>query len=196
MKRLVLILITLICFTTLIGCQKGANNIKLLYEPLSEKEECLLNLTENRILMYKLNNIPGDIKYHISLIYEVYKNTEKIKEEVIMDFMRNEPNGKIDNKKIGLNIQDNEIRFIHGKEGAYASGSYNLEEDLSKYSKAFLMNNANLAIGGDIYIYYANLGDGIRMDIPLGVQVDSNTLDDLLGDNEYTVLIKLSYEEI
>lgn len=58
------------------------------------------------------------------------------------------------------------------------------------------MNNANLAIGADIYIYYANLGDGIRMDIPLGVQVDSNTLDDLLGDNEYTVLIKLSYEEI
>ncbi|MBN1038924.1 hypothetical protein DVW12_09450 [Clostridium botulinum] len=196
MKRLVLILITLICFTTLIGCQKGANNIKLLYEPLSEKEEYLLNLTENKILMYKLNNIPGDIKYHISLIYEVYKNTEKIKEEIITGFTQDEPSGKIENEKMGLNIQDNEIRFIHGKEGAYASGSYNLEEDLSKYSKAFLMNNANLAIGTDIYIYYATLGDKIRMDIPLGIPVDLSDLNDILKDNEYTVLIKLSYEEI
>ncbi|NFQ50242.1 hypothetical protein FDG49_12095 [Clostridium botulinum] len=196
MKRLVLVLITLICFTTLIGCQKGANNIKLLYEPLSEKEEYLLNLTENKILMYKLNNIPGDIKYHISLIYEVYKNTEKIKEEVIMDFMQDEPIGKIDNEKIGLNIKNNEIKFIYGNEGAYAFGSYNLEEDLSKYSKAFFMNNANLAIGTDIYIYHANLGKGIRMDIPLGMPVDSNDLNDLLKDSKYTVLIKLSCEEI
>ncbi|MBN1035722.1 MULTISPECIES: hypothetical protein [Clostridium] len=196
MKRLVLILITLICFTTLIGCQKGANNIKLVYEPLSEKEECLLNLTENKILMYKLNNIPGDIKYNISLIYEVYKNTEKIKEEVIMDFMQDEPNVKINNEKLGLNIKNNEIKFINGKEGAYAIGSYNLEEDLSKYSKAFLMNNANLAIGTDIYIYYATLGDGIRMDIPLGIPVDLSDINDLLKDNEYTVLIKVSYEEI
>ncbi len=189
-------LLTLISFTTLVGCQKITNNIKLVYEPLSEKEECLLNLTENRILMYKLNNIPGDIKYHISLIYEVYKNTEKIKEEVITGFTQDEHSGKSENKKMGLNIQNNEIRFIWGKEGAYAIGSYNLEEDLSKYSKAFFMNNANLAIGTDIYIYYANLGDGISMDIPLGVPVDLNDLNDLLKDSEYTVLIKLSFEEI
>ncbi|NFT07489.1 hypothetical protein FDF26_10515, partial [Clostridium botulinum] len=79
---------------------------------------------------------------------------------------------------------------------AYASGIYNLELYFSKYSKSFLMNNSNLAVGTDIYIYYATLGDKIRMDIPLGIPVDLSDLNDFLKDNEYTVLIKLSYEEI
>ncbi|AOR23805.1 hypothetical protein [Clostridium taeniosporum] len=196
MKRLLLILLSLISFIMFVGCEKFKNNTKLVYEPLSEKEECLLDLTGNEVLMYKLNNIPGDKKYDISLIYEVYKNTEKIKEEVITGFKEDEPSGKSEIETLGLNIHNNEIRFISGKEGAYASGSYNLDEDLSKYSKAFFTNNANLTIGTDIYIYYANSGDEIRTDIPLGVPIKLSNINDILKDNEYTVLIKLSFKEI
>ena len=61
MKKILVLFLTLICCTTLIGCQ-NTKNTELVYESLSDKEEFLFNLTGNRILMYKLKNIPNDKK--------------------------------------------------------------------------------------------------------------------------------------
>ena len=197
MKKLVLVFLAFISFTTFIGCQKiQSSSTELVYEALSEKEEYLFNLTGNKVLTYKLNNIPGDKKYEILLTYEVYENDKKVKEEIIVGIMQDAPSGESRNQTIGINFQDDKIRYIVADQGAYSSGSYDVKEDLIKYSKAFLVNNVNLTIGTEIYIYYANYGNGIPTSIPLGVPIDLNVTSDILKDSESNILIKLSFKEI
>ena len=54
MKKLASIFLVFLSFTTFVGCQIIQNNrTELTYESLSEKEEHLLNLTGNKVSMYK-----------------------------------------------------------------------------------------------------------------------------------------------
>ena len=200
MKKLLLVFLALISFTTFMGCEKiQSNTIKsateLVYESLSEKEEYLLNLTGNKVLMYKLNNIPGDKKYEILLTYEVYEKGEKVKEESIMGIMQDSPSGEMENKTIGINFQNGKMKTLVGSKSGYSSNSYDVEEDLSKYSQAFLVNDINLIIGTEVYIYYANSVNSISTSIPLGVPIDLNVTKDILKDSESNILIKLSFKE-
>lgn len=197
MKKLILILLAIISFATFTGCQLNTNNdTKLVYESLSEKEEYLSNLTGNKILMYKLKNIPANKKYELLMTYEVYESGEKVKDEIITGLLKDEHSEKNEDKSIGINFQDGKIRYIFAEDGAYSSGNYNIEEDLTKYSQAFLVNDAKIEIGQDVYIYYAASGESIRNNIPLGTPIDSNVTNDILKDNTSTILIKLSLKEI
>jgi hypothetical protein len=196
MKKLVLIFLALLSFTSFVGCQIIQNKgTELIYESLSEKEEHLLNLTGNKVLMYKLNNIPSDKEYEILLTYEVYEKDTKVKEETITGISKGSASDKSESRTIGINFQDNKIRYLLADEGAYASGSHDIEEDLTKYSHAFLTNNVDLTIGTEIYIYYANLGNSISS-IQLGAPIDLNVTKDILKDSESNVFIKLSFKEI
>ena len=197
MKKLLLIFLTFLSFTTFVGCQKVQNKgTELIYESLSEKEEHLLNLTENKVLMYKLNNPPSDKEYEILLTYEVYENDKKVKKETITVIRNDSSNEESKNQTIGINLKSDKIRYILASEGSYRSGSYDIEEDLNKYSQSFLVNNVDLTIGTEICIFYANLGSSISESIPLRVPIDLNVTNDILKDYESNILTKLSFNEI
>jgi len=199
MKKILVLFLTLICCTTLIGCQ-NTKNTELVYESLSDKEEFLFNLTGNRILMYKLKNIPNDKKYDLSIIYEVYENGEKVKEDLIAGIMQDntgsDSHSDSDIMTLGINLKNDQIRCIIANGGAIASGVYEVKEDLGKCSNAALTKNAKLTLGTEIYIYYANSGSSISGILPLGVPIDSEVSKEILKDSKSTVLIKLSFKEI
>lgn len=196
MKKIVIVIMLLFSFVTLMGCQKLTNKeTQLIYEPLSEKEEYLMNLTGNKVLMYKLKNLPEDIKYEILLTYEVYENGEKTRDEQITGMMKD--NFSSDNKEetLGINFQENKIRFILANQGTYASGMHEIEENFNKYSQTYFTENTNLSIGSEVYIYYATSESSISSNT-LGVDIDSDKLHDTIKENESSILIKLSFKEI
>lgn len=196
MKKILVLFLTLMFCTTLIGCQTTKNiDTELVYESLSDREESLFNLTGNKILMYKLKNIPNK-KYELSLIYEVYENGEKVKEDSITSIMHDDISIGSDIKTLGINLKNDQIRYIIGDKSATMNGSYEVKEDLIKYSQATLTNNAMLPLGTEIYIYYANSGSSISGNLPLGVPIDSEVTMEILKDSQSTVLIRLSFKEI
>ena len=77
-KGLATLILTFMCLIMLTSSQQ-TKNIKLIYKPFSKDEQYLLSLTDNKILMYDLKNFPTDKNYTMTLTYEVYKNSEKIK---------------------------------------------------------------------------------------------------------------------
>lgn len=124
---------------TLIGCENlNGNSTGLVYEKLSEKEERILNLTGNKVFLYEIKNIPKDMKYEISIEYELYKNGEKIKNKQITSISLDTRGGKSTNGTVGINIEENAITSSIGINGAYATWKYEVEENINEYSRSFL----------------------------------------------------------
>lgn len=198
MRKFTLVLIsTLFSFMTLIGCQKlQSKNTELVYDALSEKEEYLTALTGNKIIMYKLKNLPKDKEYTISLTYEAYKNGEKIKEEEITSIFKDDLRDETTEKTIGINIQKNNIRYILANDRSYASGEREIEEDLIESSQTFLSEDVDLPIGSEFYIFYGTSGNSISSSNVLGVPIDSSNIKDIIKNNESNVFIKLSFKEV
>ena len=202
-KKLKLILLTLISVILLIGCQQIKNNqTKLVYEELSKKENYLLTLTDNKVFMYNIKNLPKDKNYELKLVYEVYKNTEKVTERVITSVLSDNTSEKTGAEEtIGINIQDDKIRFILGEDSGYSSGSCNIEEKLANYAQSYLTKDIDLKLGTDVYIYHAvastsgesslTLNNGI-----LGTPINTDKLNNILKDNEENIFVKLVYNEI
>lgn len=196
-KKLKLILLTMISVVLLIGCKQSQNNTtKLVYEKLSTKEEYLLNVTGNKVLMYNIKNFPKDKNYEITLVYEVYKNTEKVKEKMITSILSDNTCDKIDAETIAINIQPDKIRSVFGTDGGYGSGSYDLEEKLDNYSQSYLTNDINLKLGTEIYIYQARANISTLGSVNLGTSISSDELNNVLKNNEENIFIKLVYKEI
>lgn len=191
--------ITVIMMTLVLlgGCQSlNSPHTELVYEKLSEKEEYLLNLTGNKASFYHINNLPIDKEYEILLTYEFYRNGEEIKKEIITSLMNDHASKKEETKTLAINIQEDKIRFLIGEEGAYASGSYELEETLDQYSQSFFSSNINLEIGTEIYIYQANSADSTRDNVTLGIPISMDELKRTLNANDNNVFIKLTFKEI
>jgi len=201
MKKLKLVLLTLVSVILLIGCQKIQNNqTKLVYEELSKKENYLLTLTDNKVFMYNIKNLPKDKNYELKLMYEVYKNTEKVTERVITSILSDNTSEKTGAEEtIAINIQDDKIRFILGEDSGYSSGSCNIEEKLASYTQSYLTRDIDLKLGTDIYIYHAvaNTSGGSSLNNSiLGTSINTDELNSILKDNEENIFIKLVYNEI
>ena len=198
MKKFTLVLLSILfSFMILIGCEKvQSKNTKLIYEPLSEKEEYLTNLTGNKIIMYKLKNLPKDKEYTISLTYEVYKNGEKIKDEDITMMMKDDSSEEITEKTIGINFQEDNIRYILANDRSYTSGEREIEENLMGSSKTFLSEDIELSIGSEVYIFYSTSGNEISPSRVLGIPIDSINIQDIIKNNESNSFIKLSFKAI
>lgn len=195
MKRFRRVMMILITFFPLVGCEKlQTKQPELVTQSLSSKEEYLLNLTGNKVLLYSLNNMPLQDGYELSLTYEVYEHGEKIKEELLLSIIKPEPDGHSFDETIGLNFQDNKIRVLSGNDRSYASGSLQIEEDLSQYAQAFFGNRLDLPLGTEVYVYYANDGNSMTTNIPLGVPLSSVNMDDFFQTGESVILIKLSFQ--
>ncbi|MGL4344850.1 MAG: hypothetical protein ACRCTE_06620 [Cellulosilyticaceae bacterium] len=197
LKKLKLLGICFIVGIAAIGCNPLASSTtKLVSEELSQKEEYLLRLTGNRVLMYTLENLPKDKAYEIEVTYEVYQVGEKIKEQVITAMKTDKLGSKAKTETIALNIQQDKIIHLLGSGVGYASGSYDLEEDLSQYSCAWLTTDVDLELGTDLYIYHANSGRSTATSIALGRQATDEELNKVLKGNKVNIFIKLSFKEI
>lgn len=195
-KKIDIAVVILFSFMALVGCKKLVNKeTQLIYDPLSEKEEYLMDLTGNKVLMYKLKNLPEDKKYEILLTYEVYKNGEKAKDEQIAGMMKDNLGSDNKEEMLGINFQENKIRFILAHNGSYSSVVHEIEENFNWYSQTYFTENIDLPIGSEAYIYFATSEDSISSNI-LGVPIDSNKINDLIKDNESCIFIKLSFKEI
>ncbi len=198
MKKLILI-ISLICAMLVVGCEDNtvkSNKTELGYEELSKKEQYLFNVTGNDILMYNLKNLPKDKNYELNIIYEVYKNNKKVKEDIITGMRNNDSSKKIDSKTIIINLQEDKIRYVLGEENGYVSGSIDIDEKLKDYTQTYLTNNVDLELGKDVYIYHAASGESESSHMDLGVPIKKEKLDRVLKSNEDNILIKLTYKEI
>ena len=160
-----------------------------------------MTLTDNKVLMYNIKNLPKDKNYELTLMYEVYKNTEKVTERVITSVRSDSTSKKTGAEEtIGINIQDDKIRFILGEDSGYSSGSCNIEEKLANYAQSYLTMNTDLKLGTNVYIYHAvantssessTLNNSI-----LGKSINTDKLNSILKDNEENIFIKLVYNEI
>jgi len=200
-KKLKLILLTLISVILLIGCQQTQNNqTKLVYEELSKKENYLLTLTDNKVLMYNIKNLPKDKNYELTLMYEVYKNTEKVTERIITGILSDSESEKTGAEEtLAINIQDDKIKFVLGEGSSYSSGSCNIEEKLANYSQSYLTKDIDLKLGTEVYIYHAITStsgiSSLNNDI-LGKSINTDELNNILKDNDENFFIKLVYNEI
>ena len=195
MKQLIRVILVLVVIFPLVGCKKlQTSPPELVPQSLSSREEVLLNLTGNKVLLYSLTHMPPRDGYELSLTYEVYENGEKVKEALLLSLMNPDPDGHPFDETIGLNFQSNEIRVFSGNNHAYASGNLQIEEDLSQYAQAFLGDRLDLPLGTEVYIYYANDGDSIATNSPIGMPLSSVNMNDFFHTGESVILIKLSFQ--
>ncbi|MHC1746952.1 MAG: hypothetical protein AB9856_01015 [Cellulosilyticaceae bacterium] len=195
-KKFKWMLVCILGVIGIIGCQFFVNTkTKLVYETLSKREEYLLNLTGNRVMIYTIENLPKDTCYEIELVYEVYQDGKKVKEEIITRIIKDQISKKKEAQTIALNIQEDKIRYLLGREGS-AKGEFDLEEDLGQYSRAWLTNDINLEMGTDIYILHANSGEMILDNHILGEPVSTQNLDETLKSAKTHVFLKLSFKKV
>lgn len=210
-KELKLILLTLISIMLLVGCQqttkqekieiKSNDKTTISYEELSEKEQYMMTVTGNNVVMYNIKNLPKDKNYKIELFYEEYKKGEKIREDIIAGIYSDEESPKIDSQVLTLNYQEDKIRFVFGEDGGYYSGLYEIKEKFEDSSKRHLTNEINLELGKEIYIYQASKGISLGNDsysgnnIELGVPIDRKNLNQIVKKTEGEVFVKLVYKE-
>lgn len=194
-KEFATLLLVFICLTMFTGCQQ-TQNIKLTYKPFSDDEQYLLTLTNNKILMYDLKNLPTDNKYTIILTYEVYKDSKKIKDEIITQAYYDGSAKKYTGTKvIGINITSNTIRCVLTTDSAYINNKLDINQDFSNCSQTFLSNDVALQPGKDIYLFYATTSTNLQGSLTNGTHVDDNMINDIVKDNELHAFIKLKFEE-
>ncbi|MBC6696478.1 hypothetical protein H9L25_06830 [Terrisporobacter mayombei] len=192
MKKL-MILITLLTTFIITGCTQ-IKDFQIEYEELSEEQYELLTLTGNRILKYNLKNLPNDKNYELKLVYEVYKNNKKIKEEDIIGMAYGPTNEDINNIILEINIQDNKIRCISGQNGE-AYSSIDIEENIENLSYQYFSKTTKINLGDEIYLFHGmeEGKNGFKIS-DLGLLSEEDK-DSYVKDNELNVFLKLICEK-
>lgn len=189
MKKVKLLILLLIIIITT-GCSQK-RDFKMEYDGVSEEQNELLILTGNKILKYKLKNLPNDKNYELNLIYEVYKNYEKIKEEELISMLHEPTNEKIDDLNLAINIQEDKIRCLAG--GAYTS--FDIEESIGDLSQQYFSKDAKINMEDEIYLFHGVKSENELRISDLGYlsEEDKNYY---VKNNELNIFIKLTCKEI
>ena len=120
LKGVILAMIPVVLF---VGCGELSKKdvVKVSFEPLSEKEEQILSLTDNRVFFYNVKNISKGKGYKIDLNYEVYKEGKEVKNEPILTSVSETYEKGKENITLGINFkEDNSINCLLGGEGVYS----------------------------------------------------------------------------
>lgn len=192
MKKL-MILITLITTFIITGCTQ-TKDFQIEYEELSEEQYELLTLTGNRILKYNLKNLPNDQNYELKLVYEVYKNNKKIKEEDIIGMAYEPTNEKLEDIVLGINIEDDKIRCISGVNGG-AYSFIDIEENIGNLSYQYFSKTTKINLGDEIYLFHGmeEGKNGFKIS-DLGL-VSEEDKDRYIKDNDLNIFLKLICEK-
>ena len=185
-----LVLIVILSALIISGCTQSKNFIIESKEFTDEQNEIFL-LTGSRAFKYDLKNLPKDKSYELKVVYEVYKNKEKVREENILGMAYEPVEDKIENTNISINIQENKIRVTSG--GAYSE--LETEEDIFRLSNYYFSEDPiKINIGDEVYLFHAIDGDILTTE-SLGL-LSKEELDRLIEKNEVNIFIKLECEEI
>ena len=185
-----LVLIVILSALIISGCTQSKNFIIESKDFTDEQNEIFL-LTGSRAFKYDLKNLPKDKSYELNVVYEVYKNKEKVREESILGMVYEPVEDKIENTNISINIQENKIRVTSG--GAYSE--LETEEDIFRLSNYYFSEDPiKINIGDEVYLFHAINGDILTTE-SLGL-LSKEELDRLIEKNEVNIFIKLECEEI
>ena len=185
-----LVLIVILSALIISGCTQSKKFIIESKEFTDEQNE-ILSLTGNRAFKYDLKNLPKDKSYELKVVYEVYKNKEKVREENILGMAYEPVEDKIENTNISINIQENKIRVTSG--GAYSE--LETEEDIFRLSNYYFSEDPiKINIGDEVYLFHAADGEMLTTE-RLGL-LSKEELDRLIEKNEVNFFIKLVCEEI
>ena len=185
-----LVLIVILSALIISGCTQSKNFIIESKEFTDEQNEIFL-LTGSRAFKYDLKNLPKDKSYELKVVYEAYKNKEKLREENILGMAYEPVEDKIENTNISINIQENKIRVTSG--GAYSE--LETEEDIFRLSNYYFSGDPiKINIGDEVYLFHAIDGDILTTE-SLGL-LSKEELDRLIEKNEVNIFIKLVCEEI
>ena len=189
MKK-VLVLIAILSALIISGCTQN-NYFTIKSKEFTDEQNEILSLTGNRAFKYDLKNLPKDKNYELKIVYEIYKNKEKVKEEMIFGMAYGPTENKIEDTNLSINIQENKIKLMSG--GAYTN--LEIEEDISKLTNYYFSGNRKIDIGDEVYLFHANYGSsGLSME-RLGF-LSKEDLDRLIEENKMNIFIKLVCEEI
>lgn len=189
MKK-VLVLIAIFSALIISGCTQN-NYFTIKSKEFTDEQNEILSLTGNRAFKYDLKNLPKDKNYELKIVYEIYKNKEKVKEEIIFGMVYEPTADKIEDTNLSINIQENKIRLMSG--GAYTN--LEVEEDLSKLTNYYFSGNKKIDIGDEVYLFHANDGSSALSIDRLGF-LSKEDLNRLLEENKMNIFIKLACEEI
>lgn len=185
-----LVLIVILSALIISGCTQSKNFIIESKDFTDEQNEIFL-LTGSRAFKYDLKNLPKDKSYELKVVYEVYKNKEKVREENILGMAYEPVEDKIENTNISINIQENKIRVTSG--GAYSE--LETEEDIFRLSNYYFSEDPiKINIGDEVYLFHAINGDILTTE-SLGL-LSKEELARLIEKNEVNIFIKLECEEI
>lgn len=189
MKK-VLVLIAILSALIISGCTQN-NYFTIKSKEFTDEQNEILSLTGNRAFKYDLKNLPKDKNYELKIVYEIYKNKEKVKEEIIFGMVYGPTEDKIEDTNLSINIQENKIRLMSG--GAYTN--LEVEEDLSKLTNYYFSGNRKIDIGDEVYLFHANDGSSALIMDRLGF-LSKEDLNRLIEENKMNIFIKLVCEEI
>ena len=184
MKK-VLILITILSVLIISGCAQS-KDFTIKFKEFTDEQSEILSLTGNRAFKYDLKNLPKDKSYELNIVYEVYKNKEKIREENILGMAYGPTEDKIEDINISINVQENKIRVM-------CCGGYSdleIEEDISKLTNYYFNGTREINIGDEIYLFHGTDGGSCLTMDRLGL-ISKEDLDRLIGENELNTFIKL-----
>ncbi|MGL5328725.1 MAG: hypothetical protein ACRDD7_05620 [Peptostreptococcaceae bacterium] len=185
--------ITILCA----GCANVNGIDKLDFQissnEFSKEEQEMLVLTGNRVFRYDIKNLP-DKKYELKVIYEVYKDNKKIKEEYMISMIEDSIEESVNNMSLGINILDEKIICAWGEDGTIASTNFEIKEDISKLGYTSFNNDTKINLDEDIYLFYASSGENGFKTTDLGSLVESEK-NELISDNKSNIFIKLVCEE-
>lgn len=189
MKKVVA-LIAILSTLIISGCTQN-NYFTIKSKEFTDEQNEILSLTGNRAFKYDLKNLPKDKNYELKIVYEVYKNKEKVKEEMIFGRAYGPTEDKIEDTNLSINIQENKIKLM--SDGAYTN--LEIEEDISQLTNYHFSGNRKIDIGDEVYLFHANDGSSSLSMDRLGF-LSKEDLDRLIGENKMNIFIKLVCEEI
>ena len=166
---------------------------KVSFEPLSEKEEQILSLTDNRVFFYKVKNISKDKGYKIDLNYEVYKEGKEVKNEPILTSVSE----TYEKGKENINFkEDNRINCLLGEEGVYSHHNYKAEENIKDYLSANFAGDYDLELekGERVCLYYATSENGISSNV-IGMDMDSEEIKEAINKSKDCIFLSISIED-
>ena len=185
-----LVLIVILSALIISGCTQS-KKITIESKDFTDEQNEIFLLTGSRAFKYDLKNLPKDKSYELNVVYEVYKNKEKVREESILGMVYEPVEDKIENTNISINIQENKIRVTSG--GAYSE--LETEEDIFRLSNYYFSGDPiKINIGDEVYLFHAIDGDILTTE-SLGL-LSKEELDRLIEKNEVNIFIKLVCEEI
>ncbi|MDZ4993868.1 hypothetical protein GNF80_12960 [Clostridium perfringens] len=199
MRKLKGVILAVVSVLFFMGCGELSKNdvAKVSFEKLSEKEEQILSLTENRVFFYKIKDISTSKGYKVNLNYEVYKDGKEVKNEAILTTANETYEEGRTEINLGINIKEGKkINCILGGDGVYSNHNYEAEEAFNEYSSVAFAGDYDLELPKEkrICIYYANSENSIESNIT-GMDMESERIKEIIKRNKESIFLSISVED-